>query len=401
MNKELYDLLATAAADYRARGDEAAAARIEHSLRSYREQEHQAGREAFERSHPTPPGISFDETLKHYMCGASSTLDVRNSYQLLWLKWQARVAQERAAAAELKLAASDYAYDSARNHDRLLVNELDVLLNGKAGAARQASLCDIVAQVMGVVQEGGRPLLQILQPGGSVGQLHALDKQCRDDVARALGLTPHGDGYAWSALLADIKTASRVAQAGHASLDERLKAAGMFTIDEVLKGLPLDNFIKHAAVSDMVEFAKWLEMKRAESLRLHASFELGDRRDDMQREHVLAQMGVLAEVHINFKAAIAGQFVLEMSTPQVVGTLLLGGVDGAELGDIDCQIDSKVVEAIQAELVTTAEDVQVEVMLVQEHNRRYSNLALLLGGTLARIHELEQAKGREQEGRIN
>ncbi|WP_400642727.1 hypothetical protein ACFELD_17520 [Pseudomonas aeruginosa] len=45
------------------------------------------------------------------------------------------------------------------------------------------------------------------------GQLHELDKQCRDDVARALGLTPQGDGYAWSALLADIKTAAKVAQA--------------------------------------------------------------------------------------------------------------------------------------------------------------------------------------------
>lgn len=33
-----------------------------------------------------------------------------------------------------------------QDHDRL-VRELDVLLNGEAGAAKQASLCDIVAQV--------------------------------------------------------------------------------------------------------------------------------------------------------------------------------------------------------------------------------------------------------------
>lgn len=399
MNKELYDLLVSAAADYRARGDEAAASRIEHSLRSYREQEPQISREAFEQSNPPPQGVSFDETLNHYMCGASGSLHARDAYQLLWAAWQVRFAQERAYAAELKLSASDYAYDAARGHDRLLVNELDVLLNGKAGAAKQASLTDIVAQVAGAVQEGGRPLVQMLQPGGSVGQLHALDKQCRDDVARALGLTPHGDGYAWSALLADIKTASRLAQAGNDSLDERLKSAGMFTIDEVLEGLPLDTFIKHAAVSDMVMFGKWLEMKRAEFLRLHASFELGDRKDNEQREHVLAQMSVLAEVHINFKAAVAGQSAPDMSPPRVVGALLLGGIDGAELGDNDCQIDSKVVEAIQAELVTTSEDVQVEVMLVQEHNRRYSNLALLLGGALARVHELEQVMGREQEGK--
>ncbi|HGN3112383.1 TPA: hypothetical protein ACKRQV_000079 [Pseudomonas aeruginosa] len=464
MNKELYDHLVTAAADYRARGDEAAAARIEHSLRSYREQEPQISRETFEKSNPPPQGVSFDETLNHYMCGSSGSLHARDSYQLLWAAWQVRVALERADAAELKLAASDYTYDSARNHDRSLVNELNVLLNGTAGAAEQASLSDLVAQVAGVVQEEGRPILQLVQPGGGVGQLHGLDKQCRDDVARALGLTPHGDGYAWSALLADINTAAKIAQAGEvpmewrsalerleqacevraaltssdaynaavltpglsdalleidnarkaarellaappvalagqASLDVRLKAAGMFTIDEVLKGLPLDSFIKHAAVTDMVAFAKWLEMKRAEILRLHASFELGDRKDDEMHERVLAQMGVLAEVHINFKAAIAGQSALETSTPLVVGTLLLGGVDGTELGDIDFQIKSKVVEAIQSELVTTAEDVQVEVMLVQEHNRRFSNLAILLGGALARVHELEQAMGREQEGK--
>lgn len=170
LNKELYDLLVTAAADYRARGDEPAAARIERSLRSYREQEQQVGREAFERSHPTPPGVSFDETLNHYMCGASASLHARDAYQLLWVQWQARVTLERAAAAELKLAASDYAYDSARGHDRLLVRELDVLLNGEACASGQASLCDIVAQVAGVVEATGRPLLGKQVPNGYVNQ---------------------------------------------------------------------------------------------------------------------------------------------------------------------------------------------------------------------------------------
>ena len=36
-------------------------------------------------------------------------------------------------------------------------------------------------------------------------ELHRLDKQCRDDVARAMGMTPVGDGYPWSGLLAGIK----------------------------------------------------------------------------------------------------------------------------------------------------------------------------------------------------
>lgn len=36
-------------------------------------------------------------------------------------------------------------------------------------------------------------------------KLHRLDKQCRDDVARAMSMTPMGDGYPWSGLLAGIK----------------------------------------------------------------------------------------------------------------------------------------------------------------------------------------------------
>lgn len=247
MNKELYDLLVTAAADYRARGDEAAAARIEHSLRSYREQEPQISRETFEKNNPPPQGVSFDETLNHYMCGSSGSLHARDSYQLLWAAWQVRVALERADAAELKLAASDYAYDSARNHDRLLVNELDVLLNGKGGADEQANLSDLVEQVAGVVKENGRPLLQMLQPGGGVDQLHVLDKQCRDDVARALGLTPHGDGYAWSALLADIKTAAKIAQAGPEPMEWRTALERLEQACEVRAALTSSEAYAHTA----------------------------------------------------------------------------------------------------------------------------------------------------------
>lgn len=42
--------------------------------------------------------------------------------------------------------------DADADH-RALVRELDVLLNGEAGAAKQASLCDIVVQVRGMVKK--------------------------------------------------------------------------------------------------------------------------------------------------------------------------------------------------------------------------------------------------------
>ncbi len=63
--------------------------------------------------------------------------------------------------------------------------------------------------------------LQGMQPGtklyaapvAQAQQLHDLDKQCRDDVARALGLRPSQDrGFAWSYLLASIKSCVKAAE---------------------------------------------------------------------------------------------------------------------------------------------------------------------------------------------
>ncbi len=49
------------------------------------------------------------------------------------------------AAGANELTAADY--EEALESNRVLVRELDVLLNGEDGAAKQASLCDIVSQV--------------------------------------------------------------------------------------------------------------------------------------------------------------------------------------------------------------------------------------------------------------
>lgn len=55
-------------------------------------------------------------------------------------------------------------------------------------------------------------------------ELHSLDKQCRDDVARSMGMTPVGDGYPWSGLLAGIKSmATRSAAQDVAGLVEALE----------------------------------------------------------------------------------------------------------------------------------------------------------------------------------
>ncbi|WOU19169.1 hypothetical protein R5031_27805 [Pseudomonas aeruginosa] len=75
--------------------------------------------------------------------------------------------------------------------------------------------------------------LQGMQPGtklyaapvAQAQQLHDLDKQCRDDVARALGLRPNQErGFAWSYLLASIKSCVKAsgdsAQAQHSVPEE-------------------------------------------------------------------------------------------------------------------------------------------------------------------------------------
>lgn len=51
------------------------------------------------------------------------------------------------AYADRRVAEAVAAYGEAMADHRKLVRQLDVALNGEAGAAKQASLCDIVGQV--------------------------------------------------------------------------------------------------------------------------------------------------------------------------------------------------------------------------------------------------------------
>lgn len=76
---------------------------------------------------------------------------------------------------------------------------------------------------------------EIAAPVAQAQQLHDLDKQCRDDVARALGLRPNEErGFAWSYLLASIKSCVKAAQAQH-SVPEgwMLVECGIWTQEQV------------------------------------------------------------------------------------------------------------------------------------------------------------------------
>lgn len=106
-------------------------------------------------------------------------------------------------------------------------------------------------------------------------------------------------------LQASLTSAIALATAldGNARLDERLEAAGMLTVAQILAGAPLDAFIRHAGVHDLASFGQWLEMRRAESVRLQARFALEKRDDDELYEWVVAHAAAFSEVAINFRAA--------------------------------------------------------------------------------------------------
>lgn len=91
-------------------------------------------------------------------------------------------------------------------------------------------------------------------------------------------------------------------------LDKRLEDAGMIAVAEMLRGAPLDGFMTHAGVNSPETFGQWLEMRRAEMLRLQAGYDLGDKpKGDELYEWVASHSAVLAEVHVNFRAAMGSK----------------------------------------------------------------------------------------------
>lgn len=92
-------------------------------------------------------------------------------------------------------------------------------------------------------------------------------------------------------------------QAGE-EVDAKLRAAGMLSVADLLKGAPLDAFIRHAGVCDFDTLLQWAEMRRGECLRMLARYDLGekDKGDDLY-EWIVAHSAVFTELHVNIRAA--------------------------------------------------------------------------------------------------
>ncbi|HDZ3372132.1 TPA: hypothetical protein RSV04_000451 [Pseudomonas aeruginosa] len=148
-----------------------------------------------------------------------------------WAEMFNRVEQERDAALAEVNRLRESKGDPSGSFDRCMRMMYERDENAKrldAALARVAELekQEPVATIAKVPGEDWNGLhfyrdLQGMQPGtklyaapvAQAQQLHDLDKQCRDDVARALGLRPSQErGFAWSYLLASIKSCVKASE---------------------------------------------------------------------------------------------------------------------------------------------------------------------------------------------
>jgi len=86
-------------------------------------------------------------------------------------------------------------------------------------------------------------------------------------------------------------------------LAQRMKEAGMMSIEEMLGKSPLGKFNAHAGVTDLERFEEWIQMRRREFIAMQARMTLDKQEDDEMYEWVIAHNAVLGEVIANFRQA--------------------------------------------------------------------------------------------------
>lgn len=94
-------------------------------------------------------------------------------------------------------------------------------------------------------------------------------------------------------------------------LDGRMKAAGMYTIAEMMGVTPLTRWKSNPAINTIEAFSEWLDRKSAEYLQMKAGYDLGDKAEtDELYEWVLAHTGAFTSVRDQW------QVVLSALTPE-------------------------------------------------------------------------------------
>jgi len=86
-------------------------------------------------------------------------------------------------------------------------------------------------------------------------------------------------------------------------LAQRMKEAGMMSIEEMVGNTPLSAMRAHRGVTDLEKFEEWLIMRRKEFLSMQIGMTLDKKEDDEMYEWTLAHSAVFAEVLANFRQA--------------------------------------------------------------------------------------------------
>lgn len=125
-------------------------------------------------------------------------------------------------------------------------------------------------------------------------------------LKRAVAILTSQGFSVWSDLAEDLRSAL---DEQDMTLDERMKSAGMFSIEEMMAGPPIDSIIRHSGVCDMASYGEWLDIEYRSFTRMQARMELDGKEDDELYEWVLAHAAVFRAARVNFKAALAGEVV--------------------------------------------------------------------------------------------
>lgn len=105
----------------------------------------------------------------------------------------------------------------------------------------------------------------------------------------------------YTALVAALSSAEEKA-VEVTELDARMKAAGMYTIAEMMGVTPLAKWKSNPAINTIEAFSAWLDRKVTEYLRMKSGYDLGDKgEDDELYEWVLAHVAVFSAVRDQFQ----------------------------------------------------------------------------------------------------
>ena len=88
------------------------------------------------------------------------------------------------------------------------------------------------------------------------------------------------------------------------NIDDELKAAGLLTVSEIMKGQPIDGFQRHTGVRDIKTFKEWLDLRVEEMLTMKARLTLDKKEDTELYEWVFSHCAAFNEVRINLNAAL-------------------------------------------------------------------------------------------------